>query len=544
MLKKIEFIFLVLMLFGVVFISGCIQKEISEPETKTPVERIAKVYGREVLETGLPPEKAIERFLPDLNYSWKLVKSDEGSTLTTLSEIPRVPNIAFKKNVSANIGGPLATPLVENGKIFLADHERIYALDDNGELIWGVEIWSELLGHRPWPQWRALGFYRFVESYGLGKYFFVGTSSSEGGNGYLLAFKKSTGELVWKAELEPESNASSLPSVTSNLIVAEGKVCVGTVRDEGYVFCFTEDGDFLWRNKIGGNVRGLAYGDGILFATSEPFKSVHAFNIKTGEKLWRYDHDDIVGTPVYKEDKIFFIDSLGRLIVISSKGEKLWEKNVYGGGDVNTNSFLAIGNAIYTPRNIGERPLNLYVIDFDGNFVGKFELEEEEKAGAPVVTKNIVLLPVVSNGYAKIYFLWKGINKLYEFKFEGDEIFMPKMSVAYGSIYAVFSHDRSNHVLIKFEDFEKPEIKRVEETKHNESVDVKALIQDEQSGIYKALVAYKDSEWHYVEMELARRYAMEPIGGYGFNEEEYIATIPKTEYVVIAIDNAGNYDIL
>jgi len=263
--------------------------------------------------------------------------------------------------------------------------------------------------------------------------------------------------------------------------------------------------------------------------------------IKTGEKLWRYDHDDIVGTPVYKENKILFIDSGGRLIVISSKGEKLWEKNVYGGGDVNTNSYLAIGNAIYAPRNIGEKPLNLYVIDFDGNFVGKFELEQEERAGAPVVTKNVVLLPVVNNGYAKTYFLWKGINKLYEFKFEGDEIFMPKVSVAYGSIYAVFSHDKSNHVLIKFKDSEKPKIKRVEEIKHNESVDVKALIQDEQSGIYKALVAYKDSEWHYVEMELARRYAMEPIGGYGFNEEEYIATIPKTEYVVIAIDNAGNY---
>ena len=142
-------------------------------------------------------------------------------------------------------------------------------MNDNGELIWGVEIYSE--------------FDRFVESYGLGKYFFVGTSSTEEGNGYLLAFNKSTGELVWKAELEPENNASSLPSVTANLIVAEGKVCVGTVRDEGYVFCFTEDGDFLWRNKIGGNVRGLAYGNGILFATSEPLESVHAFNIKTGE---------------------------------------------------------------------------------------------------------------------------------------------------------------------------------------------------------------------------------------------------------------------
>ena len=98
MLKKIEFIFLVLMLFGVVFISGCAQKEgIPPTETKTPVEEVTEVYGREVLKTELPPEKAINRFLPNLNYSWKLVKSDEGSTLSTLSEIPRVPRWFLRK---------------------------------------------------------------------------------------------------------------------------------------------------------------------------------------------------------------------------------------------------------------------------------------------------------------------------------------------------------------------------------------------------------------------------------------------------------------
>ena len=70
------------------------------------------------------------------------------------------------------------------------------------------------------------------------------------------------------------------------------------------------------------------------------------------------------------------------------------------------------------------------------------------------------------------------------------------------------------------------------------------LVQDGQSGVYKALAAYKKGEeWHYVEMELARRYIMEPIGGYGFNEEKYIATIPNVEYVVIMVDNAGNYNL-
>lgn len=421
--------------------------------------------------------------------------------------------------------------------------------ESGGELIWGVEIYSDSLEDRkisepqPWTKWRALGFHRFVESYGVGKYIFVGTSSTEEGNGYLLAFSKYTGELVWRAELEPENNVY-LSAVTSNLIIVEGRVCVGTVRDKGYVLCFTEDGDLLWRNKIGGNVRGLAYGNSILFATSEPSKSIHAFDIKTGEKLWSYIHDGMVGTPAYKKGKTFFIDGGGDLVAVSSEGEKLWEKKIFGDSDVNTNSYLAIGDNIYAPRNLGEKPLNLYVIDFNGSVIGKFKFKGEERAGAPVVTKNVVLLPVVSNGYTKIYFLWKGINKLYEFKLESEEIYMPKISVAYGNIYAVFSHDRAKNVIVKFEDSEKPNIKEVNEMKHNGSIDVEMLVQDGQSGVYKALAAYKKGEeWHYVEMELARRYIMEPIGGYGFNEEKYIATIPNVEYVVIVVDNAGNYNL-
>ncbi len=145
-------------------------------------------------------------------------------------------------------------------------------------------------------------------------------------------------------------------------------------------------------------------------------------------------------------------------------------------------------------------------------------IKENEDAGTPVVTKKVVILPVVSLHYGKIYLLWRGTNKLYEYEYAGEENYMPKVSAAYGNIYAVFSYDRAKHAIIKFEDSEKPEIKKVENIKHNNSIDVRAMVQDKESGIYKAIVAYnKDSEWHYVEMEPVRRYVMEPIGGYGFN---------------------------
>jgi hypothetical protein len=39
----------------------------------------------------------------------------------------------------------------------------------------------------------------------------------------------------------------------------------------------------------------------------------------------------------------------------------------------------------------------------------------------------------------------------------------------------------------------------------------------------------KDSEWHYFEVELARRHVMEPIGGYGFNKKNTLQQYHNAE---------------
>ncbi|MEM2179037.1 MAG: hypothetical protein QW272_09490, partial [Candidatus Methanomethylicaceae archaeon] len=93
-------------------------------------------------------QEEIKEFLPKIDYNWPLLKADETSSLSTLSSIPRRPSIAFNLSVSVNIDG-LATPLIENGIIFLADKGGIYAINDkNGELIWGAEIYSDSLEGR------------------------------------------------------------------------------------------------------------------------------------------------------------------------------------------------------------------------------------------------------------------------------------------------------------------------------------------------------------------------------------------------------------
>jgi hypothetical protein len=57
-----------------------------------------------------------------------------------------------------------------------------------------------------------------------------------------------------------------------------------------------------------------------------------------------------------------------------------------------------------------------------------------------------------------------------------------------------------------------------------------------------------ESEWKYEEIQPSRRYVTESIGGYGFSEEPYEATIPlkpgsKMEYHVVIIDKVGNHAV-
>ncbi len=125
-------------------------------------------------------------------------------------------------------------------------------------------------------------------------------------------------------------NASSRSSVTSNLIVAEGKVYVGSVRDEGYVFCVAENGSIVWRNKVGTNVKGLAYGEGILFVTSDLSRKLYALNAESGEIIWVFEHDAMLNTLSYRNRKIILSDSQGNLLAFSkmeiSYGKISWSK--------------------------------------------------------------------------------------------------------------------------------------------------------------------------------------------------------------------------
>ncbi|MEM1554534.1 MAG: PQQ-binding-like beta-propeller repeat protein [Thermoproteota archaeon] len=468
-------------------------------------------------------EDDVEQFLPNLNYPWLLKDGDEGSTRSSPSPIPCIPQTAYECDIPTAQG-----VLVEGGIIFSFDpHGRggdAYALNEaTGKILWRTNVYGS--------------FNRFIKVNALGKYYYVGTEGGTEDPSLLIALDKETGRIVWRAEIDKHP--------ISVLITCNKKIYVGTWG--GLVSCIDENGNELWRRTLENHVvTDLAYGNGRLYVNLEWSKTLYALDAENGELVWTFNGDDYLSGAAFKNNLIFVKEGSGKLIALSSNGDLVWRK------EIGMDSFCLGENSIYV---IDRKKLS--ILDFQGGDIGKFNLPEEEGFysgyGVAVVTKNIVALPVCGKGYGRLYLLWRGITPVFNLTYSGDGAISPRVSVAYGRIYAVFyTYERS--VLYKLHDVEKPVVvsaEAVEEVFEGEELAVRATVYDNRSGIYRVLLAYSvnGGKWNYVDMGLERRYVVEPVCGYGFSEEPYVGKVPaqrvgsRISWRIIAIDNVGNYII-
>ena len=521
-------------------------------------------------------------YLPEL-APWKLVKGDEGSAMLG-SEVPRVPELLYQRYVSAAIPPVIATPLVEGDRIFIADAGGIYALNaSTGELLWGLDIaavasapaggagaYVELERNKRARQGWDVAKWRFLPvgtgltyfSYGAGKHVYIATAATQPDvtgpyeEPMLIAIDKSTGEVLWKKKFGRKES-----SARGNLLVSGGRVCAAS---EDKVYCFTEDGREAWSAQLsGGSVIGLAASEGVLYATTpgtaEEKAALYAFDLRSGKLLWKHVPEyGGMSAPLAKKGMVFYV-STGTLKAVSKEGKLLWENNVGIPTDIYDNAFIAAGESALYAVNPVRRAI--FVVSYGGNITGSFTFEEEEQpAGAPVVAGDVVLLPVVKeftggSDYSRIYLLWRGTAKLHELSFPVKEYPNVKVSAAKGRVYVIARAERRGeveHLLAVYGDEEAPVIREVTDVRRahdNESVKISATLGDRRSAIYKALLFYSvnGSVWRSVEMAPERRYVMEPIGGYGFEEEPFSASIPaqpagsEVRYAVAAIDSVGNY---
>ncbi|MCS7144577.1 MAG: PQQ-binding-like beta-propeller repeat protein [Archaeoglobaceae archaeon] len=502
-------------------LSCCVQ-EGGKPETpvqttpeSVPTTPITTPSKEKRLEQTVPlkdSEKISDYYLLHLK-PWKLAKGTEKSDFYT-SEIPRKPKVAKIMNVTANLKEELATPVIEDF-VFLIDSYRVYAYKE--ELLWSFNIQESLD--------------KDIKAYGIGDYLFVGTSSGKKGFS-LIAFEKENGKIAWHKEINIAGSVSAL--VVSDL------VCIGTDYLDPWVMCFTQGGELKWRAKIDGTVNGFAVGNGKLFVSAN---KLYAFDLQSGKLLWQVDKG--YSAPIFKNNMIF-VSLQGYVYAFSENGEQLWKKYFGAGEDQNYNPMIsASSHYLYISRAIGKEPFDLQIADFDGNLVGTFNLSANEVPGFPVVSDNVVILPVKTESYGKIYILWRGLEKLFELKHDGKEVLMPKVAVSKGTIYVVFSDNRSSHKLYVLSDSKAPEIVSIDIQTEGDEITVSTTIKDSESAISRVYLVYsfESGKWNYKDMELGRRYIREPIGGYGLSDELYTAKLKvskSVEFYIAAIDNSNN----
>ncbi|MEM2734320.1 MAG: PKD domain-containing protein [Candidatus Bathyarchaeia archaeon] len=466
-------------------------------------------------------EDDVKQFLPNLNYSWSLEKGDEGSTRSSPSLIPCRPQIAYESDIpTAQI------VLAEDGVIFSFDPDGgagdAYALNETtGKILWRTDIFGS--------------FGKLITKNALGKYYYIGTRGSLEKPSLLIALDKRTGKIIWVSEIDKGD-------VTA-LIAYNNRVYLGTRN--GLVFCVDENGNILWRRTLENKViLDLAYGNGRLYVNLEYSKSLYALSAENGESIWTFNGDDYLSGVAFKNNLVLVQEYNRRLIGLSPDGTVVWRK------EIGVQSFSVGEDAIYV---VDSRRVS--VLDFQGRDIGKFDLPEEERFHEPygiaVAAKKILALPVYGKRYGRLYLLWRGITPIFNLTYFGEGAISPKVSIAYGRIYAVF-YTSDRILLYKLHDAEKPVIVSAgaaSEVCEGEDLVVRANIYDNRSGIYRALLAYSvdGGKWNYVDMELERRYIIEPICGYGFNEEPYLGKIPaqragsRINWRIIAIDNVGNY---
>ncbi|MCX8167553.1 MAG: PQQ-binding-like beta-propeller repeat protein [Ignisphaera sp.] len=509
---------------------------------------------------SVEPSKVVEEvpveYLPRM-YPWPLFRSDSANTMLYRGSLPR--NLTTLFTVKISVGMEDKTPVVEGDVIFIADEEGIYSLNrTSGELIWGLEIYHDNLWMRakshpqPIHRWRAVGLDRFVNSYGLGKYLYVATSDAvDEGHPYILAIDKSSGDIVWRVELVPESGMDVYSSPSSNLVVEDERIFVGDT--EGRVFCISEEGVVLWRTSLKGAVNGLAYGGKTLYVSAS--SATYALSVSNGSAVWHYPCYTC-SSPIYGNGAVFVVDG-GSIVMLSGRnGSVLWRKNFGAHDDVYEDPYIAVGEkTIYVSRWYGEMPLDLYVVDFNGSTVAKFTLPQGEYPMKPVVSEDVIILPAKckEKNFDKVYVLWKNGEKLSEVALQRNEEFFPSLAdpypvaiAAYGEIY-IFEDP---YTIYKLGDIVKPRIDSIKVRLSNidRTLVVDVEVYDSESAIHRVLLVYSinSTKWVYRDMEVLKRYTVEPVGGYGYRKEVYTMQVEVSagtmiEFYIVAIDNAGNH---
>ncbi|AGF46942.1 quinoprotein [Candidatus Kinetoplastibacterium desouzaii TCC079E] len=143
---------------------------------------------------------------------------------------------------------------------------------------------------------------------------FIYTASCDG---VLVKLELSTGEIVWKKNID----CSSLSA-----IVASNSIVI-VITDHGRILAFDNEGSHKWTSNVIGNVynQPIIYENIILVKCGN--SSINAFDVNTGEKIWSFnDPFNFIASYVYSP--MLIKDSY---VVTSFSNNKIVSINIYNG---------------------------------------------------------------------------------------------------------------------------------------------------------------------------------------------------------------------
>lgn len=194
-----------------------------------------------------------------------------------------------------------------------------------------------------------------------------------GGDGWAYGFEPETGKPLWKYNLNPPDAKYVLGGrgtksyIIATPVIYDNKVFLAVGQDPehgegiGHFHCIdaTKSGDITESGRVwhvGGEnfhrtMSTCAIHDGLVYA-SDLSGFLYCFDLKNGEKLWRYDLESAVwGSPYYVDGKVMIGTEEGQVHVVKA-GKKLEKLAVNEmGNSVYTTPVASNGVLYITNRN-------------------------------------------------------------------------------------------------------------------------------------------------------------------------------------------------
>jgi outer membrane protein assembly factor BamB len=278
---------------------------------------------------------------------------------------------SFPHNLATSspvIGGDLVFVLTSNGvdeahlNLPVPQSPSFIAVDKKtGQIKWASDAPGKNILH---GQWSSPAYGKVADAYQV---------IMPGGDGICYSFEPTSGEMLWKFDLNPAGSKWELGGRgTKNNIIATPVIydnavflCVGQDPEHGegpghlYRIDATKRGDItttgrMWHfgdDDFNRSMSTVAIHDGLLYA-SDLSGYVYCLDVATGQKHWRYDTlAAIWGSPYVVDGKVLIGDEDGELAVLK-EGKELKEIVVNDcGSSVYTSPVVANGTLYITSRN-------------------------------------------------------------------------------------------------------------------------------------------------------------------------------------------------